>query len=342
MKGVELEKLTEPQMLERVNLARFPQDLTIPQKKIVAKVSIDYGLDPLMDELTIIHGALYVTMSARLRKAQETDRFNGISTRPATDDEKKGRRYADEDDLWIAEVRVKDADFPFVAYGGVKKKEVDKATAIATSHRRDPEALPLVKDSAQHAEKRAICRALKMAFHLPLPSAEDIGSEENGAESSVVIIEGEKVEPKPAPQIDNEAPKTKSPAPKTSEPKGPRNLEEEAGMIGPPEKRGPGCATCDYTGWVAANNEGIPCPDCFGKPGTVGADAPPEPEPSPEAKGSNPPQTAGELLMWVASHGKEYDKTWVMKSFGWADKDLNNRLIQCYKDIIALTGWDPR
>ena len=123
MEGLELAKMTETQMAERVSMARFPQELTAPQRKVIAKIAIEYGLDPLMGELLIMHGTLYVPLSARLRKAQETGRFDGINTRPATPEEIEGRKYTNDDYLWVAEVWVKGSSHPFIGFGGVKKKE---------------------------------------------------------------------------------------------------------------------------------------------------------------------------------------------------------------------------
>lgn len=297
LKGMELDKLTEPQMLERVSMARFPQDLTKPQSLMIAKIAIEYGLDPLMGELLIYQGSLYVPLTARLRKAQETEKFDGINTRPATEEEKKGRGYGEGDYLFLAEVWRIGSSRPFQGWAGVKAQEIFKAEAQAKSHQKDPYSLPITKDSAQHAEKRAIARALRMAFHLPLPSAEDIGGEENGGEpgsgvkGGTSIIDGEVV----SSTIDNKASKKGKPKDSIQEPE-------------------------------------------------------PEPEnESPETEGQQAiegflgePKTIQEFLEWVTSHGKDYNRTWVLTSCSLSEADLPNQFVDAYYHILSMTEWDPR
>jgi hypothetical protein len=309
-----------------------------------------------MGELLIIHGGLFVPLSARLRKAQETEKLDGVNTRPATMDEKKGRRYGDEDDLWVAEIWQKECSRPFAAFGGVKKREVDKAIAQAKNNNRDPDALPIVKDPAQHAEKRAIARGLRMGFHLPLPSAEDVGSEETDRDAVTVrvineetgeIIEGESREVKKrASTIKNEAPKKEKPTDTMRHPQTPEIPGEEV-------QKGIGCETCHFLGAVFTNPEDgwIPCPDCYtGKPdestALSAADTNPNQQVStdqtPEWVAENPPHTVQELFTWVASHGKQYTRTWIYKSFSYTEEELPHRIEDCYREILQMTGWEPR
>ena len=192
-----LTKLDPQAMMERVNQARFPQDLTIADRQLIAKISIEYGLDPLFNELMIYQGRPYITIDSRRRKAQETGLLDGINARPATKAEKVARRIPEEDYLFIAEVWVKGASHPFEGVGRVRAEET-----TGDKH------LPIVKDPAAQCEKRAEAQALRRAFHLPLPSFEEI------VEGEFVVI-GEK----------KEAPKSKSTALKgakdtTAPPKG--------------------------------------------------------------------------------------------------------------------------
>lgn len=156
-------KLNPGQMLERVNQARFPKDLTVTDRQLIAKISIEYGLDPLFNELMIYQGKPYITIDSRRRKAQETGLLDGISARPCTLKEKEARRVPAEDYLFIAEVWVKGASHPFEGVGRVRADET-----IGDKH------LPIVKDPAAQCEKRAEAQALRRAFHIPLPSFEDI------------------------------------------------------------------------------------------------------------------------------------------------------------------------
>ena len=163
METTALQKLDQQQMIQRVNQARFPKDLTVADRQLIAKVAIEYGLDPLFGELMIYQGRPYVTIDARRRKAQETGELDGISARPATNGEKKARRVPDEDYLFVAEVWKKGGAHPYEGVGRVKESET----------KGDPH-LPIVKDPAAQAEKRAEAQALRRAFHLPLPSFEEV------------------------------------------------------------------------------------------------------------------------------------------------------------------------
>lgn len=174
MDSTALVKLNETQMIERVKMARFPQELSAPQQKAIAKIAIEYGLDPLMGELIMYYGSLYVTINGRRRKAQETEKLDGISSRPSTKDEREAREVQAGDYLYLCEVRVKGAAFPFQGWGKVTSKEIERTRKNAEQNNNDPWYLPLVKDPADIAEKRAEAEALKRAFNLPLLSFEEL------------------------------------------------------------------------------------------------------------------------------------------------------------------------
>ncbi|PPD57366.1 hypothetical protein [Dehalogenimonas etheniformans] len=179
MQGTELTTISPEKMLaERMPAAMFPQSMSMEQRLFIAKIAVSYGLDPMMNELTVYQGQPFVSLAARLRKAQETEQLDGVDMRPATTEEKTGRGLEAGDYLFMAEVWRKGSSRPFMGWGTVKKAEIDRAVGNARSNNRDPFFLPLVKDPASMAEKRAIAKGLKLAFHLPLPSVEDIGGED--------------------------------------------------------------------------------------------------------------------------------------------------------------------
>lgn len=126
--------------------------------RMIAKVSIAYGLDPLMGELILFQGKPYVTIDGRLRKAQEHEQYAGLECRPATQEEREQFRCAETDHLWRAEVYRRDWKKPVIGWGRVTANE---GSPVAKAH---PQLL---------AEKRAKARALRDAFSIPLPSAED-------------------------------------------------------------------------------------------------------------------------------------------------------------------------
>jgi hypothetical protein len=163
MESTALQKMDEKGMMARIEKAKWPKELTVQDKQLVAKVSIEYGLDPLFGELMVYQGRPYVTIDARRRKAQETGNLDGISARPATREERTARGVPDKDFLFVAQVWVKEAAHPFEGWGRVKESET----------KGDPH-LPIVKDPGAQAEKRAEAQALRRAFHLPLPSFEEV------------------------------------------------------------------------------------------------------------------------------------------------------------------------
>jgi len=160
--------MDEARMIQRVEMARFPQDLTVPEKKLLAQVAITYGFDPLMGEVTIYQGRPFVSIDGRYRKAQETENLDGVETRPATKQEREDWQIPDGDYFFRADVYVKGSNRPFTAWGRVFKAETVGGKGFK----------PIEKNPQRMAEKRAEAQALRKAFHIPLPSMEDIGSPE--------------------------------------------------------------------------------------------------------------------------------------------------------------------
>jgi len=182
--------MDEAKMLQRVEMARFPQDLTVADKKLLAQVAITYGFDPLMGEVTIYQGRPYVSIDGRYRKAQETGQLDGVETRPANKQEKEDWQIPDGDYFYRSDVYVKGASRPFVAWGRVFKAEIIGGKGYK----------PVEKNPQRMAEKRAEAQALRKAFHIPLPSVEDIGSPDYDVDSTARVVDtstGEITESKP-------------------------------------------------------------------------------------------------------------------------------------------------
>ena len=168
-----LEKLPEDKMLARVNMARFPQDLTPEDKNILVQVAITYGFAPLMKEISIYQGSPYVSIDGRYRKAQETGELDGVETRPASKQEREDWGVPDEDYFFRAEVRRKNATYPFVGWGRVFKSE----TTPGSRRQGDTTSTfkPIQSNPPRMAEKRAEAQGLRKGFHIPLPSFEENG-----------------------------------------------------------------------------------------------------------------------------------------------------------------------
>ena len=187
MESKALMVMDENTMLKRVEMARFPQDLTLPEKKLLAQVAITYGFDPLMGEVTIYQGRPFVSIDGRYRKAQESGLLDGVETRPANKQERIDWGIPDGDYFFRSEIYVKGATHPFVAWGRVHKAETLGGKGFK----------PVEKNPQRMAEKRAEAQGLRKGFHIPLPSAEEIGSPEY--EITVPTVES-KPTPKAKPE----------------------------------------------------------------------------------------------------------------------------------------------
>ena len=218
MESTELMRMGESQMLKRVEMAKFPQELTVADKKLLAQVAITYGFDPLMGEISIYQGRPFVSIDGRYRKAQESGLLDGVETRPATEQERKDWGIPDGDYFFRAEVYVKGASHPFIGWGRVHSSETrpgSKKPGDTTSTFK-----PIQSNPQRMAEKRAEAQALRKAFHIPLPSIEDIGSPDYDIDSTAVAVNtttGEIAEPKePKPQKEKQV-KAEEPVQETEE-----------------------------------------------------------------------------------------------------------------------------
>lgn len=201
MDSTQLMTMGETKMMERVNMSKFPQDLNQSEKMMLATVAMSYGFDPLMGEITIYQGKPFISIDGRYRKAQETGRLAGIETRPANKQERMAWEIPDGDYFFRSEVYCSGSDRPFVGWGRVR--------AIETRVPQGKEAYKPIQNNPQRmAEKRAESQALRKAFHIPLPSIEDIGtpdsddysvSESTGEVINVTAEVVDNQEPKPSP-----------------------------------------------------------------------------------------------------------------------------------------------
>lgn len=176
MDSTALMTMGEQAMMARVNLARFPQELTQQDKILLAQAAITYGFDPIMKEITIYQGQLFISIDGRYRKAQETGKLDGVDTRPATKQEREDWQIPDGDYFFRSEVFVKEASRPFVGWGRVRKAETLGGKGFK----------PVETNPQRMAEKRAEAQALRKAFHIPLPSIEEIGAPGFDVEGEVV------------------------------------------------------------------------------------------------------------------------------------------------------------
>lgn len=136
--------------------ALFAKDLTPVQAAQLARVALAYKLDPFMGELTVYKSKPYVTIDGRTRMALNHPAYDGMRVEPATEEQRKAFRCTDGEHLWYAEVWRKDKGHTFTAYG---RSNFPGDTNFA------------VKTYPQEiARKRALYRALRDAFSMPLPN----------------------------------------------------------------------------------------------------------------------------------------------------------------------------
>jgi hypothetical protein len=183
----QLMKMDKPGMLQRVNQARWPSELTKYEKDMIADVAIQYGLDPLMHELSIYQGMPYVEYDGRMRKAQETKELDGIDTKPATPDEFTAFKAKPGDYLWRADVYKKGCARPFTGWGYVRAIETEAPVKSDGSRGRGGYR-PTENNPNRMAEKRAEMFGLRKAFHLPLPTMIDGMSAGDEGDTSVPTV----------------------------------------------------------------------------------------------------------------------------------------------------------
>lgn len=138
----------------------FPRDLTPMQASEMARVALAYGLDPILGELMIYQGHLYVGIDGRERIANNDPRYEGMEIEPANETQRKAFRVSDDEHLWVCKVWRKDRRFPFVNYGRAGGPS-DRNTVSKSN-------------PAEMAMKRAKHRALRDAFSMPLPGREEV------------------------------------------------------------------------------------------------------------------------------------------------------------------------
>ncbi len=134
----------------------FSSDLTPVQAAQLARVAIAYSLDPFMGELTIYKGKPYVTIDGRTRLALNHPQYDGMQCEPASEEQRKAFRCGDQEHLWYAAVWRKDKSHVFTAYG--RSAYVGDTNFAVKTH------------GQEIARKRALYRALRDAFSIPLPN----------------------------------------------------------------------------------------------------------------------------------------------------------------------------
>jgi hypothetical protein len=167
--------VTLTQALARVDEAQdaglWPAQLTAPQKRLMAQATLAYGLDPLMQELTVYQGKPMVTIRGRRRKDAEAGHHPSIRFRFFTAEEKAGFTEAGafkDGDLAMYAILTTEDGNTVEGVGTVTKTEREEMSR----HRPTEKAHPvLATNPIEMCQKRAEDRARMMAYGpIPLPT----------------------------------------------------------------------------------------------------------------------------------------------------------------------------
>lgn len=159
------DQMVEVSREQAVNMAKrimpmFPQDCDKQQALEVARIALAYGLDPFLGELIPYKGKPYLTFDGRVRIADRHAAFDGyVGPEPPTEAEMTALRPAEGESIWKCTVYRKDRTHPTVAYGRAGGPQ---------------DRNPISKqDAVTMAQKRAVHRALRAAFPVPIPGLEE-------------------------------------------------------------------------------------------------------------------------------------------------------------------------
>ncbi len=149
-------------LVQRVDTAAmWPRDCTPQQKMTIARLSLAYGLDPMLGELTIYQGKPWITIDGRLRLAHNSGKFQGIvEDRPATAAEYEALHVDPKREmLWYCSVKHADWIKPNGRFGRAKL-DGDKNPIVGVGKAVPPDV---------QARKRALWSALRDPWQMKLP-----------------------------------------------------------------------------------------------------------------------------------------------------------------------------
>jgi len=169
------------------------KDASPPQIEAFTRVATFLGLNPIIGEIYLMHGAVYVSMAGRLKLAQRTGEFDGISEpRMLTPEQQQVYGVNDGDIARLVEVWRKGRRMPAVGVGIIRKGELEQAR----SGRRGPDGLPfspIGRMPEYMAAKRAQVAGLRQAF--PDLDVAVVDLEERGVRGYVATtVDGEFVD----------------------------------------------------------------------------------------------------------------------------------------------------
>jgi len=136
----------------------WPQDMKPQEKKQLAYIASQYGLDPFFSDLTVLGGQPYVTASGLKRNAHESD-DPPVSIQLERVQSEGNRHFEYVAKLWKQSTP---EDRPFVEYGEASPQDCNSMIS-----RTD-------KDLKAMARTRAVNRVLRLAYNINITSAEEL------------------------------------------------------------------------------------------------------------------------------------------------------------------------
>ena len=172
----------------------WPQDLNNKEKKQLAYISAQYGLDPFFSDLTVLGGNPYVTASGLKRNAHESDDPPAsIQVEPVKPQKNNGNRHFQyKAKLWKESTP---EDRPFVEYGEASPDDCNRQISKTD------------KDLKAMARTRAVNRVIRLAYNISLTSAEEM----SGYDPQTQEIEDVTPERQPEPQTNKSDEKATAP-----------------------------------------------------------------------------------------------------------------------------------
>lgn len=178
----------------------WPQNLNKQDKKQLAYISAQYGLDPFFSDLTILGGNPYVTASGLKRNAHESD-DPPVSIQLERVKSKGNRHFEYKAKLWKKSTP---EGRPYTEYGEASPQDCNSMISKTD------------KDLKAMARTRATNRVIRLAYNISLTSAEEI----SGYDPESKKIKDVSPQPKQAPTSQK---KKKS----RKKPKKPRKMTEK-------------------------------------------------------------------------------------------------------------------
>lgn len=159
--------IPEENAIERVSTSLVKEgwgsNVSPALRRVVARLAVLYGLDPLADELMLMGGSKpYVTVAGLRRTAQRGGQLDGVELEPYD-----RKNAAKGEAWWRCSVWLKGAAHPFTEFG--RAGGPGERNPVARNH---PEEM---------ARTRALGRALRIATGVSLPLAEEMDQYQSGS-----------------------------------------------------------------------------------------------------------------------------------------------------------------